>query len=334
MAADIRPFGTLADGRAVQAVRLRRGELTAVVLTYGAALQDLRLAGAPYSLTLGSEVLGAYEGPMDYFGAVVGPVANRIGGATAMIAGRRYDFPANEGAVLLHGGARGVQARLWEIAEAEADRLVLRLRLADGDQGFPGNRDVIADFALDDAAALTLRLSATSDAPTLMNLANHSYWNLDGRADYAGHRLTVAAASYLPVTEELLPTGEARPVTGGFDLRQGRTLDLTEGYDHCFCLARAPRALTPVVELVGRTGVRMVMETTEPGLQVYDGRGVDLGAFPGHAGQPYGHHAGLALEAQRWPDAPNHPGFPSVLLAPGVRQEQVTCWRFDRVDTA
>lgn len=332
MAADIRSFGTLSDGRAVQSVRLRRGELTAVILTRGAVLQDLRLAGTPHSLTLGSDVLAAYEGPLAYFGAVVGPVANRIGGATAVIAGQRFDFPANEGAVLLHGGAQGTQAQLWEIVEAEDHRVQLRLALEDGAQGFPGHREITAEYALTADFELTLTLGATSDAPTLMALANHSYWNLDGTADYSGHRLRVAAERYLPVTDEGLPTGEARPVTGSFDLREGRHLDLSEGFDHCFCLARSPRALTPVAELIGAKGVRMVMETTEPGLQVYDGRGVQSGVYPGHAGQPYGPFAGLALEAERWPDAPNHPGFPSVTLLPGARYEQVTRWQFERVE--
>ncbi len=329
MTARITDFGTTSDGAKVAAVRLQAGELTAVVLTRGAILQDLRLAGVPYSLTLGSDSLAAYEGPMGYFGALVGPVANRIGGAQALVAGRPCRFAANEGANLLHSGATGLHAQTWEIVAAQADALRLRLRLPDGLGGFPGNRTIEARYALA-GASLTLELSATSDAPTLMNIANHSYWTLDGGPDIRGHFLQVAAARYTPVDAALLPTGAALPVAGVFDLRAGRELDLSEGYDHNFCLADAPGPLRFAAELRGRKGVRMVLETTEPGLQVYDGRGLATAPYPGHAGQPYGAHAGIALEAQRWPDAPAHPGFPSIALAAGDRYSQLTRWSFAR----
>lgn len=326
----ISDFGTTTGGKPVRAVRLRAGELTAVVLTRGAILQDVRLAGTPWSLTLGSDRLDAYEGPMAYCGALVGPVANRIGGAEAMVAGRLCRFPPNEGPNLLHSGATGIHARIWEIAEASEAALRLRLALPDGLGGFPGNRVIEAEFALA-GAGLTLTLAATTDAPTLMNIANHSYWSLDGGHDIGGQRLRIAADRYLPVDAALLPLGEPREVSGGFDLRTGRMLDLGEGYDHNFCLAEAPRALAFAAELTGRRGVRMVLETTEPGLQVYDAARLSTAPFPGHAGQPYGAHAGLALEPQRWPDAPAHPGFPSIALAPDQRYRQVTRWSFGRV---
>lgn len=326
----IAPFGTTSSGAAVQAVRLSAGEMTAVLLTRGAILQDLRLAGAPYSLTLGSETMAAYEGPMDYFGALVGPVANRIGGAEALVAGRRCSFPANEGPNLLHSGATGLHALIWEIAEASAAAVTLRLALPDGLGGFPGNRRIEAAFALG-PTSLTLSLSATSDAATLMNIANHSYWTLDGGPDTRGHVLKVAAERYLPVDAARLPLGEARPVAGAFDLRAGRMLDQSEGFDHNFCLAEAPRELAFAAELTGRSGLRLTIETTEPGLQVYDAARMATAPFIGHAGQAYGAFAGLALEAQRWPDAPAHPGFPSVALAPGEVYRQVTRWSFARV---
>ena len=183
-AADIRPFGTMTDGRAVDAVRLQRGELTVTVLTLGAILQDVRLAGAPWSLTLGSDQIAAYDhGPMAYHGAVVGPVANRIAGARAPLDGRMLRFDANEaGRTCLHGGSTGLATRVWEIADAGLHHLTLRLTLADGDGGFPGNRVCDAAFVLGSDADLTLTLSAATDAPTLMNLTNHSFWSLDGRS--------------------------------------------------------------------------------------------------------------------------------------------------------
>lgn len=322
--ADIRPFGA-----GVQAVHLTAGELRAVVLTRGAILQDLRLAGTPWSLTLGSASLGAYDGPMGYFGAVVGPVANRIAGAAAELDGRRLRFVANEGTTLLHGGTSGTQAQDWRIAEAGPDRAVLALDLPDGLGGFPGNRRLRAEWRVAAPAVLELALSATTDAPTLMNLANHSYWNLDGRDSVLGHRLRVAADAMLPVDAAMIPTGAVQPVAGPFDLRAGRVLDGSEGFDHNFCCAGGA---TPAfaAELAGRSGVRLVLETTAPGLQVYDGRKLATAPWPGHAGQPYGPHGGIALEPQLWPDAPHHAGFPSIRLDPGAVWRQLTRWHFTR----
>lgn len=330
MSADIRTLGTLPDGRTVKAARLSAGEVSVVVLTWGAVLQDVRLAGAPWSLTLGADQVAGYADVMDSFGAIVGPVANRIGGAQAVIAGKLHQFPPNEGTSLLHGGTHGTQRQNWEILAADSTAVTLRLVLADGDQGFPGRREIIATYALSAPADLTLTLQATTDAPTLMNLAQHSYWNLDGQGTVAGHRLRVAGGTYLPTTANL-PTGERRAVCGVFDLRAGRILDLSEGYDHNFCLAEAPMPLSEVAELTGRKGVRLRLSTTEPGLQVYDGSGLTSGPYLGHAGQVYRPYHGIAIEAQRWPDAPNHPGFPGIGLRPGDTYEQVTRFSFDRI---
>lgn len=328
MTADIRPFGQTRDGRPVQAITLASPDLTATILTWGAALQDLRLAGLGHGLTLGGPDMAAYEGPMGYFGTIVGPVANRIAGARATIAGRDHRFAANDGANLLHGGADGTHAQLWHLDGATEVEARLSLLLPDGAGGFPGTRRITADYRLS-GAALTLTLTATTDAPTLMNLAHHGYWNLDGAPTTRGQRLTIAADHYLPVDAGLIPTGEERPVEGAFDLRAGRTLDGSEGFDHNFCLARAPRPLTEVAHLAGRQAT-LHLATTEPGLQIYDGRRLDTAPYPGHGGKPYGAFAGLAMEPQRWPDAPHHPGFPPITLAPGETYRQDTRWRFTR----
>lgn len=330
MAAEISAFGYARDGRRVDAMHLRSDDLKVVILTRGAVVQDVRLTGVGHALTLGGTIPEAYDGPMRYFGPVVGPVANRIGGARALIGGRDCRFPANEGPNLLHGGNRGLHSRHWEIEAAEVRSVTLRLVLEDGDDGFPGRREISATFQVD-GAALTLALSATTDAPTLMNLANHSYWNLDNSPDISGHRLCIAADHYLPVDDALLPTGEVRPVAGAFDLRAGRELDLSEGYDHNFCLSDHPRDPTEVAELTGRSGLRLTLATTEPGLQVYDGAGLGSAPFAGHGGRPCGPFAGLALEPQRWPDALRHPGFPSIALAAGQTYRQETRWSFRRV---
>ncbi len=220
MTADIRPFGHTRDGIAVSAIRLTTPELTATILTYGAALNDLRLAGLGHSLTLGGPDIAAYEGPMGYFGTIVGPLANRLAGAQATIAGRTYRFTPNDGPNLLHGGRDGIQTRVWTVAEASAMHVRLTLSVVDGEGGFPGNRTITAEYRVE-GSALTLTLSATTDAPTLMNLAHHGYWNPDGAPTTRGLRLTVHADRYLPVDAALIPLGEARPVHGVFDLHRG-----------------------------------------------------------------------------------------------------------------
>ena len=328
MPAHVAPFGQTAAGQPVAAIRIGSADLAVTILSFGAALQDVRLAGMPQSLTLGGPEMAAYEGPMGYFGTIVGPVANRIAGAQAQIGGRLYRFAPNEGPTLLHGGATGTQTRVWSVDDATETSLRLSLTLEDGDDGFPGRRQITADYSVA-GSTLTLRLSATTDAPTLMNLASHSYWNLNGSPTTVGHRLTVVADAYLPTDAANIPTGEQRPVSGAFDLRQPRLIDGTEGYDHNFCLSPAPRALTDVARLEGEH-VSMTLATTEPGLQIYDGRGIGTGSFPGHGGAPYGAFAALALEPQRWPDAPNQPSFSPVTLNPGEAYAQETQWRFDR----
>ena len=260
-----------------------------------------------------------------------------VGHTTSSVAfsnfsGTSYGLSANEaGRTCLHGGSTGMATRVWEIADAGPHHLTLRLSLADGDGGFPGNRVCDAAFVLGADADLTLTLRATTDAPTLMNRTTHRFWSLDGRATTAGHSLRVAADHYLAVDGDRIPVGAPQAVAGTrFDLQTGGVPELNAGYDHNWCLAPARRPLSFAAELTGLSGVRLVMETTEPGLQIYDGARMDTAPHLGHSGQPYGANAGIALEAQGWPDAPNRPDFPAVRLDPGQAHEQVTRWRFSR----
>lgn len=316
-------YGRAEDGRAITAHDLRAGRLSARILTRGSILQDLRLSGIGHSLTPGSDRPQDYAGPMRYHGPLVGPVANRIGGAAAVVAGRACRFEANEGPNTLHSGAAGIHAQVWDVAEAAPDRLVLTLDLPDGDGGFPGNRRITVAWQALPPATLRLTLRMVTDAPTLANIANHSYWNLDGSASWAGHALRIAADRWLPVDGAMLPTGQVADVAGtALDFRAARRI--TPGappLDTCFCLSDRPRPLRDVLWLRGTSGVAMTVATTEPGLQVYDGRAAPR---PGHAPCE-----ALAIEPQFWPDAPNHAGFPPILLMPGQDREQVTEWRFD-----
>lgn len=322
-------FGTLPDGREVQRLTLHSGDLTAQVLTYGAILQDLRLDGVDYPLVLGLNDLAGYLTQTGYFGAIVGRFANRIGGGRFSIDGREYQTDLNfRGRHTLHGGSRGISDQLWGIAELADDRLVLSLDLADGEMGFPGQMRITAAISLA-GAALSFDLSAESDAPTPCSLAHHGYFDLDGKGDIRKHSLRIDAPYYLPVDDDLIPTGEVAPVAGAnFDFRKLRKIG-DAGYDHNFCLSDVPhRPLQAVALLTGESGLSMQVETTACGLQLYDG--AYIAGMHGLNGRQYAKHSGLALEAQHWPDAPNHKKFPNAILRPGKVYSQTTTYRFIR----
>ncbi len=306
------PFGTLADGRAVEKLTIAAGELSVSVLTLGATLQDARLNGVPHSLTVGSETLADYEGEMCYFGVIAGPVANRIANSEAPLDGGVIRVEPNEGTTSLHGGPGGTSTRIWEVVEHGADHVTLRLRLADGDGGYPGNRTMQAAFRVEAPATLQLALTTTTDAPTLVNLTNHSYWQLGGPGT-AEQTFTSPADRYVAVREGLIPTGETPSVEGtendfraGGPVGQGR-------YDVCLCLSDERRPLREIARLESG-GLVLTMQSTETGLQIYDG--IATGA--------------LALEAQNWSGAANQTHFPTDVLRPGELREQVTRWTFAR----
>lgn len=324
-------FGTTHADTPVERLSIGNDGLMAHVLTLGAILQDVRLDGVSHSLTLGSTQLAAYQGPMAYFGAVVGPVANRISGASAVIDGQRHHFASNEdGRTTLHGGPMGTHALIWEPTDHSETSLTLRLSLPEGLGGFPGRRIITACYTVLKGKTLELVLNADTDAPTWINLANHSYWNLDGSPTIEGHVLQVEAKRFLQVDSAKLPTAALDVANTAFDLRTGKTMALQPGesFDHSFCLS--DRRVTPrrVASLTGVSGNRMEIETSEPGLQVYDGARLDTAPYPGLAGVAYRPYSGLALEAQGWPDALNRSDFPSIRLDPGELYEQTTRWRF------
>lgn len=318
---------TLPDGRRVDALTLRGGGLTARLLTLGATVQDLRMDGVDHPLVLGCPDPADYLGDGLYLGAVVGRFANRIGGARFTLDGREYRTDPNfRGRHTLHGGARGTHWHLWTIEDARPDAATLSLALPDGDMGFPGALSVRADIALRDGA-LIVDLSATADAPTPCNLAHHGYFILDDTGDVRGHRLRIAADRYLPVDDDLIPLDPA-PVEGTrFDFRAARSI-APGAYDHNFCLSDGPVAPRVVAELTGGTGIRMRIETDQPGLQVYDG--AHFKEMAGLDNRRYGPFAGVALETQGWPDAPNRPDFPDAILRPGETYRHHAAYRFSR----
>ncbi|MEL7301861.1 MAG: aldose epimerase family protein [Pseudomonadota bacterium] len=323
-------FGVTTDRRQVEAVTIRSDALEATILTYGAVLNDVRLAGLDRPLTLGSPDLAAYEGPLESFGSVMGPVVNRIRGAQAIIAGRSHAFETNfEGKHTLHSGRTGSHRQVWDIEAQSGSSVSLILRLEDGVGGFPGHRWVRAIYTVE-GASLSLEITAESDRPTLFSFANHSYWALDGLG-FKGHNLRIPAGRYLVAGDDLLPTGTLNHVDGTpYDARAGLELagDASQFFDLNYCYCEGDRALHEVAQLSGTSGVSMTMETTAPGLQVYDCGTIDGAGFATHHGAAYGRYSGLALEAQRWPGATTHAHFPKIAYRPGERFHQLTRWSF------
>lgn len=308
-------FGHTSDGTPVDQITLTEGDLRVTLLTYGAIVQDLRLAGVDHSLTWGADSMAAYETTHPYHGALIGPVANRITGAKSEVSGRTYAFAANDGPNSLHSGPTGTHAKVWTLADQSETHALLTVTLPDGEGGFPGTRMVSALFEVTAPATLSLTITGQTDADTLLNFANHSYWTLDGTDTVEGHRLKISADHYTPADAATLPTGEVRTVEGTpFDYRQGHVFAGGEPpLDTNFCLSDHRMPLREVLTLTGQSGVQMRMATTEPGVQIYDDRP---------------HYRALAIEAQCWPDAPKHPNFPSIFLRRGDSYEQHTQWSF------
>jgi len=312
-------FGTTSDGRDVERITLEAGDLTVAILTLGAALHDVRLAGVDYNLTRGTEDVLAYEGEWRYHGTIIGPIANRISTAQVKIEGMMHELERNQdGRIHLHSGKDATHFQVWKVVEQSPMSVTLEVILGDGLCGLPGKRTIRATYTLTAPATLTLTLTGVSDADTMMNLAQHGYWNMDGTDNWSGHHLKIAADYYLPTDADACPTGEIEDVTGTLmDLRDRPEIKRDKHiFDHNFCTATAKQELRDVVTLTGTSGVTMTMATTEAGVQVFDGRS-----------SPSNYDA-LAIEAQGWPDAPNHRGFPSIKLKAGETYMQTTSWRF------
>ncbi|MEL6585915.1 MAG: aldose epimerase family protein [Pseudomonadota bacterium] len=306
--------------------------LTARFTNWGASLVDLRLEGHRPPLVLGLQSLADYKaGHASYMGATAGRFANRIGQGRFALDGVAHRTDPNFlGRHTLHGGSVGMGKRIWDLLDQERDALRFGITLADGEMGFPGTMRVEALFTCAPDATLRIDYRATTDAVTLCNLAHHSYWTLDGQDTIADHILTIPADRYTPVDDDLIPTGVA-PVDGTpFDFRQGRPLPGQGLLDHNLCLADGQQPLRDIGTLHSTvSGLTMTIASTEPGCQVYDGAKLNT-PVPGLDGRRYGAHAGVALEPQTWPDAPNHPDFPDATLRPGDTYKQITSFRFTR----
>lgn len=345
---DESPFGTLADGSPVQRFTLRNGGVEVEVIEYGAIITALRTPdylGKLGDVVLGFDTLDGYLAKSPYFGAVAGRYANRIANGRFSLEGEAYQLACNDGAHHLHGGWRGFDKALWTgtpISEGSTPGVALAYVSQDGEEGYPGRLDVSVTYLLTADGALDVRYRATSDRATIVNLTQHSYFNLGaGATDVLGHTLMVNASRFTPVNGGLIPTGELRAVEGTpFDFRAAAPmgarigdpdaqLAMAGGYDHNFVLDREPGASLVLAACVMDPGSRRTLEvrTTQPGLQLYSGNFLD-GSIIGKGGRRYGHRAGFCLETQHFPDSPNHPEFPSVVLAAGREYLEATVFRF------
>ncbi|MDA0638811.1 galactose mutarotase [Nonomuraea sp. MCN248] len=309
-------FGTLPSGERVERHELSSGRLRAAVLSYGAILQTLEVGGVNVVLSL--PTLADYLTRSRYFGAVVGRYGNRIAGGSFTLDDVAYHLPLNNGPNSLHGGTEGFDSKVWEVRDVSGSAITLALTSPDGDQGYPGTLTATVTYTLD-GDALRIDYTAETDAPTVVNLTNHSYFNLAGGGDVLGHVVRIDAARYLPVDDDKIPTGELAPVEGTvFDFTTPHAVGerFDGAYDHCYVLDGDMTVTDPA------SGLTMEVTTTEPGVQFYAG-----GMLDGDA-TPYGPHAGLCLETQHFPDSPNQPDFPSTVLRPGERRTSATTYRF------
>ncbi|MBB3275875.1 MULTISPECIES: aldose epimerase family protein [unclassified Pseudoxanthomonas] len=341
-------IGTLPDGTKVESILLRDGSgMQARVLTLGAALHSLEVPdrdGKYADVVLGDATLQATLAKPQYFGTVVGRFANRIARGRFTLDGREYSVPTNDGPNSLHGGARGFDKVVWDVVEAKPDRATLRHVSADGDQGYPGTLTVTATYALEGDGRLAIEYRASTDAPTIVNLSNHAYWNLSGEGSGTAmdHELMIAADAYTPVDATLIPTGEFRPVAGtvfdfrtpkpiGRDLRTGSEPQLLHGrgYDHNWVISREPAKEAREVARVHdpRSGRVMSLVSAQPGLQFYSGNFLD-GTTVGKSGRVYRQGDAIALEPQLFPDTPNQPAFGSARLVPGQQYVNRMVYRF------
>lgn len=337
-------FGRTAEGHAARLFTLESDVLRVGVTDLGGRLVSIEApdrAGRRDHVLLGFDDAATFASASGGFGGLLGRYANRIAGGRFSLDGQVFSLARNEGTTTLHGGPAGFHHLVWTVASAAPDRLVLTHRSPDGDQGFPGEVLATATYALD-GDTLSLTLEATTTRPTIVNLSTHPYFNLAGpeTADMLDHTLEIPAELFLPIDEYSIPTGEIRPVGGTpFDFRAPARLGarvarpdeqilVARGIDHCFVLAmarsaephRAARLHDP------ESGRTLELFTTEPGLQVYTGNKLD-GSLVGR-GTVYRQSAGVALEPQGFPDAPNHAHFPGQVLRPGEHYRAVSRFRF------
>lgn len=343
------PFGRSPAGEPIDVLTLTnlRG-LEMRVMTYGGIILSLKTPdrqGHVDDVVLGHDTAQGYFPNAPFFGAIAGRYANRIAKGRFTLDGQVYTLATNDGANHLHGGRKGFDQVVWR-AEPFNNRGGVGVQLsytsADGEEGYPGRVKATVTYTLTDANTLAVTYEATTDKPTIINLTQHSYFNLAGATarDILGHELTIHADRYTPIDAGFIPTGELAPVAGTpFDFRTATPIGARiaqddeqlrrgRGYDHNFVLNRQGDGLSLAASVFEPTSGRTLeVRTTEPGMQFYSGNFLD-GTLSGKGGVKYGQRAGFCLETQHYPDSPNHPEFPSVVLRPDRPYRSETTFSF------
>ena len=344
-------FGKTADGREVSLYTLKNAEgMEVAISNYGGTIISLKVpdrAGHVEDVVLGFDNLDGYlQKGNPYFGATVGRYANRIAKGQFTIDGKTYHVPVNNGPNSLHGGLKGFDKQVWsakDSSDSKGQHLALHYVSKDGEEGYPGNLTVDVTFTLPaDRNELDVQYSASTDKDTVLNLTNHSYFNLagQGNGDILKHKVRLSASQFTPTDENLIPTGELRSVAGTpFDFRQEQTIgariDGSDdqlkgglGYDHNFVIDGGGHGKLTLAARAVDPGSGRVLEvlTTEPGVQFYTGN--HLGTVPGKGGKVYNFRYAFCFETQHYPDSPNHPAFPTTELKPGQKFHSETVYRF------
>jgi aldose 1-epimerase len=317
-------FATLSDGTPVHRWTLERAGVRVRILSYGGIVQSAEVPdrdGRAGNVVLGfPDVDGYVEHPGPYLGALIGRYANRIAGGRFELDGRTYALAPNNAPNSLHGGEHGFDKRVWDMEPAGAHGVRLSRVAPHGEEGFPGRLEVAVTYTLEESGALRIAYEAVTDAPTVVNLTNHSYFNLGGSGNASGHELRIAASRFTPVDADLIPTGALEEVAGSrFDFREARKAG--SGYDHNFVLDKGMTDVpVEVAELYDPASGRVLtVATTEPGLQLYTAD---------HLDEPFAPGDGIALETQHFPDSPNRPELPSTVLRPGEVYRSETVYGF------
>jgi aldose 1-epimerase len=342
-------YGKMPDGTPVELYTLSNANgMQAGIITYGASVVSLTAPdrnGKYADVVLGMEDLEGYRKQTAHFGALVGRYGNRIGGGRFTLEGKQYQLPKNDGNNTLHGGPLGFDRHVWKAETAsrpDGQAVEMTYVSKDGEEGFPGTLTAKVVYTLTGKNELKIEYTATTDKPTVVNLTNHSYFNLagQGEGDILQHQVMIHADRYTPVDAGLIPTGELRPVKGTpFDFTKaaaiGARIDQNDqqvkfgrGYDHNWVLNKGNGGLTKAAEVhETKTGRVMEVWTTEPAMQFYTGNFLD-GSDHGKGGKAYPHRGAFCMETQHYPDSPNHPAFPSTELKPGGTYRTTTIYKF------
>ena len=336
-------YGKTSDGTPVEIYTLKDGAMEAQVITYGGIVTSLKVpdkSGKAADVVLGYDSLAGYLTNKAYFGAIIGRYGNRVANGKFSLDGKTYSIPQNDGTNALHGGTRGFNQAVWKAKEIPHG-VELSHVSPDGDMGFPGKLTATVRYTLK-GKDLKIEYSATTDKDTVVNLTNHSYFNLAGQGNgtILDQLLKINASRYTPVDSRLIPTGQLAPVEGTpFDFRKptaigarinddNEQLKLGKGYDHNFVLDSGGGKLAEAAEVYDSSSGRvMQVWTDQPGVQFYTGNFLD-GTITGKDGKVYQQRYALCLETQHFPDSPNHPSFPSTELKPGQKYHTVTIYRF------